>query len=93
MRVKGKAEPVTIHEPLGMRDQVPEELVESAKLMRNALRYYRVQHWDAAEKVLLELQSAHPDFYLYELYLERIAHFRQHPPEPGWDGVFTHESK
>ncbi|MEJ8566911.1 CHASE2 domain-containing protein [Elongatibacter sediminis] len=93
VRVKGKAEPVTIYEPLGLRDQVPGRLVEDAKLMRNALRLYRERNWDAAESVLQELQSANPGFYLYALYLQRIAHFREHPPEEGWDGVFTHETK
>lgn len=93
VRVKGKAEPVTIYQPLGMRDQVPLRQVEDVKLLRNALRFYREQNWDAAQKILEELQSANPNVYLYELYLERIAHFRLHPPGPDWDGVFTHESK
>ena len=34
-----------------------------------------------------------PDCYLYTLYLDRIHHFRENPPEPDWDGVFTHETK
>lgn len=93
VRVKGKAEPVTIYEPLGLRDQIPQKLVDDAKLMRNALRYYRQQMWDKAEEILQELQSANPGFHLYELYIERIAHFREHPPGEDWDGVFTHETK
>jgi len=93
VRVKGKAEPVTIYEPMGMRDQLPAKLIEDTKLYHNALRLYRKQDWDAAEKILLELKSVEPDTYLYQLYLERIALFRTDPPGPDWDGVFTHESK
>jgi adenylate cyclase len=93
VRVKGKAEPVKIYEPLGMRDQIPARLVEDAQLLRNALRHYREQAWDAAEKMLQELLSASPGSYLYQLYLDRIRHFRSNPPGADWDGVFTHESK
>jgi adenylate cyclase len=30
---------------------------------------------------------------LYEVYLERIAHFRENPPPADWDGVFTYTTK
>ena len=30
---------------------------------------------------------------LYKVYVERVAQYREHPPEPNWDGVFTHTSK
>jgi adenylate cyclase len=93
VRVKGKAEPVTIYEPMGMRDHLPVKVIEDAKLYHNALRLYRQQEWDAAEKVLLELKSVEPDCYLFQLYLDRIALFRTEPPGADWDGVFTHETK
>jgi adenylate cyclase len=93
VRVKGKAEPVTIFEPLGLRDQVDPRVMEDAKLFHNALRLYRQQDWDAAEKVLQELASVEPDTYLYKLYLERIGMFRQEPPPDEWDGVFTYMTK
>ncbi len=93
VRVKGKAEPVTMYEPLGLRSHMDVKVVEDTKLFHNALRLYRQKDWDEAEKVLRELLSVHPHTYLYELYLERIAEFRKDPPPADWDGVFTHESK
>jgi adenylate cyclase len=30
---------------------------------------------------------------LYALYLQRIEHYRQHPPGEGWDGVTVFETK
>ena len=30
---------------------------------------------------------------LYEIYLERIAEFRESPPGPDWDGVYTFTTK
>jgi len=93
VRVKGKAEPVTIFEPLGLRDQLPAKTIEDAKLFQNALRLYRQQDWDAAEDVLNELHSVDPNTRLFALYLERIALFRKEPPPADWDGVFTYQTK
>jgi adenylate cyclase len=80
-------------QPLGMKDQLPIQTIEDTKLLHNALWLYRLQDWDAAEKILQELASVEPDCYVFRLYLERIAVFRQNPPGADWDGVFTHESK
>ncbi len=40
---------------------------------------YRTQDWDEAEKILNELLVEEPDCFLYNLYLERIAVFRENP--------------
>jgi adenylate cyclase len=93
VRVKGKEEPVTIYEPLGMRDQLDSRQIEDAKLFHKALLFYRDQKWDEAEAVLRELLSVIPDCFLFTLYLERISVFREVPPEVGWDGVFTYQTK
>jgi CBS domain containing-hemolysin-like protein len=39
------------------------------------------------------LAARHPQRGLYPLYLERIAHYRAHPPGPGWDGVTSFDTK
>jgi adenylate cyclase len=93
VRVKGKAEPVTIYEPLGMKDQVPAQVIEDARLFENALRYYREQKWDEAEKILKELQVVEPHSFLIKLYLERVDIFREDPPGDDWDGVFVYKTK
>ena len=93
VRVKGKAEPVTIFEPLGLEDELTEEAIERARSFQHFLFLYRSQSWDQAEEMLGRLQQEEPDSYLYGLYAERIRHFREAPPEPDWDGVFTHTTK
>jgi adenylate cyclase len=93
VRVKGKDKPVTILEPLGMRDQLEPREVEDAKLFHKALLLYREQNWDASEEVLKELLSVEPESFLFALFLERIKLFRQDPPETEWDGVFTYQTK
>lgn len=92
VRVKGKAEPVGIYEPLGLAGQVPAETLARLRQWDEALRAYRAQEWDRAEALLGELSRAAPH-YLYDLYAKRIARYRQEPPGAQWDGVTTFETK
>ena len=93
VRVKGKERGVTILEPLGLKEEVPQEVLERADRFLHFLDLYRNQGWDEAEAILHELLVDEPDCFLYNLYLERIAHFRENPPGEDWDGVFTFMTK
>ena len=93
VRVKGKDHPVTIYEPIGLKEQISEEVVGELKLYRESLKLYREQQWDMAEMQFINLQNSHPDRSLYAEYIQRISVFRGEPPEADWDGVFTHQSK
>jgi adenylate cyclase len=53
----------------------------------------RAQQWTEAEARIRALLAAHPGRGLYRLYLERIDHYRAHPPGTGWDGVTTFDTK
>ncbi|CAB1368576.1 CHASE2 domain-containing protein [Denitratisoma oestradiolicum] len=92
VRVKGKDEPVGIYEPLGLEGQVDRALLDELKLWNQALRAYRSQDWDQAELTLMNL-SRISQRYLYELYMQRIAHYRKEPPDADWDGVWKFETK
>jgi adenylate cyclase len=93
VRVKGKEAPVTVYEPIGAPNEVDPSLLEEIKLFHHALRLYRKQDWDQAELQLYNLQRLAPKSRLYQVYADRIAHFRNNPPPADWDGVFTHETK
>lgn len=93
VRVKGKDEPVAIYQPLGVAGQVSEAALSELELFQQALKFYRAQNWDLAEVQLLNLQKMSPECYVYQLYLERIAHFRTAPPGEAWDGVFVFTTK
>lgn len=93
VRVKGKTEAVSIFEPLGRRDALPKESGQLRARHKQALMLYRQQQWDAAEREFFSLSQSGSDRLLYRIYLDRIAHFRQHPPATDWDGVFTFSSK
>ncbi|MEW6595086.1 MAG: adenylate/guanylate cyclase domain-containing protein [Thermodesulfobacteriota bacterium] len=91
VRVKGKALPVKIYEPVceGAPDpQLKKEIEE----FEEAMVYYRIQRFDDAERILAGLETAKPA-KINELYLERIAHFRENPPPADWDGAFTFTTK
>jgi adenylate cyclase len=93
VRVKGKEKPVTILEPLGLEEEMTQEALDRARSFGHFLFLYRSQEWQGAEKALRMLLKSEPDSFLYQLYLERLEHFKQEPPEADWDGVFTHETK
>jgi adenylate cyclase len=92
VRVKGKDDAVGIYEPLGLEGNLSKDMLEELKLWNQALRLYRACDWDQAELTLMNLQRLAPK-YLYELYVERIAHYRNSPPGDNWDGVTVFETK
>ena len=92
VKVKGKDKPVGIFEPLGIEGAVAKEVLEENRLWNQALRAYRAQDWDQAEVALLNLSRASPH-YLYEVYQERIAHYRKDPPGADWDGSWKFDTK
>ena len=93
VKVKGKDEPVEIFEPMGVVGQVEQKVLDEVELWHKALKAYRAQNWDEAEKDLLNVQRMAPKCKLYQLYLERINQCRIDPPGPDWDGVTAFKTK
>jgi len=93
VRVKGKENAVTMYQPIGLRSEVPAEIVKRLELFDNALRTYRRRDWDAAEALLRHLSESSPENKLYELFLKRIPVLREKNLGPDWDGAFTFETK
>ena len=92
VRVKGKETPVAIYQPLGRKGELGEDAKKMAQLFETAFGLYQKQDWQGAETLLHELAAIAP-CGLCETYLARIAHFREHPPAPDWDGVFVYTTK
>lgn len=93
VKVKGKDRPVAIFEPLGeyaVQDSATRQELET---YHQALQLYRHQQWNDAENILQTLHNKTPNKLIYKIYLERIIHFREHPPEPNSDGVTTFTTK
>ncbi len=93
VRVKGKNKSVTIFEPLGLLENISKDERKLLRQFHIGIKQYRSQNWDAAEREIFGLSQLDPDRKIYKIYLDRIMHFRENPPEENWDGSFTHTSK
>jgi len=92
VRVKGKREPVVIHELLGVG---PPGRAQAAFLAEFdwGLSAYKGQRWDEAMahfRAAIALSGEDPCALMY---LARCEAMRQQPPGPGWDGVYEMRHK
>jgi adenylate cyclase len=93
VKVKGKDEPVSVFEPLGLESAADKKLLDEVKLWHGFLKHYRAQDWDQAEVALLNVTRMNPGSKLYAVFSERIGPMRANPPGPGWDGVTAFKTK
>jgi adenylate cyclase len=92
VRVKGKHEPVTIFEPLGLRTELDGATLARAARTAELLERYRARDFDGAVAVLDALERERHE-KLLDVYRARIMRYRVEPPPGDWDGVFVHENK
>ena len=59
----------------------------------NAMTAYREQNWNEAVLQFGTLLASYPDDGPTQIFLQRALDFREHAPEPGWDGVHVMKSK
>jgi adenylate cyclase len=93
VKVKGKNEPVTIYEPVGLSGSVSAELADEVEQSNHALEQYFAGHLDAAKTAFQALSESIPERKFYALYLERIAMLLSQGIGEDWDGVFAHTTK
>lgn len=91
VRVKGKNVPVLIYEPLCEGEPAP-ELRKATESFTKALEHYANREFQEATEIVQDLNAAAPS-QLYNLYLDRLAHYQKEPPPPDWDGMFTFTCK
>lgn len=102
MRVKGKTQPVSIYE--GLDQQHP--LVDHIKKWDKAIWAYRQKNWQLGQilfEELLDISKKNSKnnketggFYgdpVSQIYLDRIAQFKNNAPDDNWNGVYVMESK
>ncbi|MEF3696574.1 CHASE2 domain-containing protein [Desulfolutivibrio sp.] len=90
VRVKGKAEPVTIFAPLTRQEY--ESRAGELKKSAAALALYRAGRFPEALSAYETLAAAHPDA-IHAIQAERCRALAAAPPEGPWDGVFKHTTK
>ena len=93
VRVKGKAQSVTIFAPLGRADATPKVNPAALDIWQQVLTAYRAQEWAVGRSLLTPLLAPGDKKVLYQLYAERLAYMALRPKEPDWDGATQFESK
>lgn len=93
VRVKGKADAVTIYTPVVPADAASSSFGSELKAWAQFLKAYRAQDWDQADVALLNLQRMQPAKPLYKLFGDRVKVLRDAPLDLGWDGAYTFDSK
>lgn len=94
VRVKGKAQAVTIYTPVGTAaEPLSPEREQQLALWHQFLATYRAQEWDACALLLQNLKALQPASILYSLYAGRMEALRVLPFQPDWDGATQFDTK
>lgn len=94
VRVKGKAQAVTIYTPVGTEaEALAPERQQRLATWQQCLAAYRAQEWDTCTLLLRNLQASEPGNILYSLYAGRVEALRVLPFQPDWDGATQFDTK
>jgi adenylate cyclase len=92
--VKGKTEPVGIHEVLDYHTEASfPNLMEAVSYFKDGVGHYRRGKWQQAVTAFTEVLKLNPSDHLAQVYIERCEHMQAHPPADDWDGVWVMQSK
>jgi adenylate cyclase len=92
VRVKGKREPIRIHELLALAPG-PAGLSPFLEAFAWGLAAFQAQRWDEATARFQEADRLRGGDPPSRVYLARCEAMRRAPPGPGWDGVFEMKTK
>lgn len=93
IRVKGKREPVAIHELLDYGGGDSDRWADLLTLFENGLQAYRAQKWEFATDIFETLLEKYPDDAPSKVFLRRCQEYMKEPPDPSWDGVYVMKTK
>ena len=92
--VKGKTQPVKIHEVLDYHDQTSfPNLMDVVNLFNDGIEAYQGGNWDRAIERFKHCLKLNPTDQLSQNYVERCEFLKSNPPEKEWDGVWVMTSK
>ncbi|HZC80660.1 MAG TPA: adenylate/guanylate cyclase domain-containing protein [Nitrospiraceae bacterium] len=93
IRVAGKSEPVRVYELLGRKGQLDQAVCELRDRFEEGLALYRNHQWERAQTCFEACLKLNPEDPPAKLFVARLQHFREHPPEDDWDGVWSFKEK
>jgi adenylate cyclase len=91
IRVKGKEQPVVIHELAGLRDQ--KDLQEKVELYGRGRAFYKRRDWRQASSIFSQLLKQWPNDGPARILAQRCEEYLLEEPEPQWDGVHVMKHK
>lgn len=92
--VKGKTEPVLIHEVLDYHDETTfPNMMEALNGFKYGIQQYREQKWDRAIDAFKGVLDLNPADALPSIYIDRCNIMKEDPPAEDWDGVWVMTSK
>ncbi len=94
IRVKGKQKPVKVYELIAHKnDPLPYKFKEILPVYLNGITYYNTRQWDRAIECFQYCLKLVPNDGPSREYLRRVQEYKENPPPPDWDGVYTLTSK
>jgi adenylate cyclase len=98
IRVKGKLQPVTIYELVGIESELGldgggQDLRARLELFANARDLYRKRQWAEAQRAFEDILVRWPDDGPSRTYWKRCQEYLFEEPSSNWDGVFTMTTK
>jgi adenylate cyclase len=92
--VKGKKEAVDIYQPIGLKSQIDNNILEFIENHNLAFDLYLEGKWEDASELFVQLQQCSGlSTTIYTLYLERIALLENTVNKDDWSGVYSHTNK
>ncbi len=92
--VKGKTEPVSVHEVLDYHDDESfPNLMGAVNYFSDGLSHYRSGNWEKAVDSFREVLGLNQHDGLSQMYIKRCQLLKENPPEGEWDGVWKMTSK
>ena len=93
VRVKGRAEALSIYEPLKTLDDMTTEETDWLNRYHQACADYYQKNWEQALTHFQSLLTLRPDDKTVQIYIDRCRQYQLDPPDENWDGIFTHLNK
>lgn len=85
--VKGKTDPVLVHELMGWRAEATTESLELARLTAEAYAAYRAHRFTEARDAYTAISGRWPHDQLAMTMMERARDLILNPPREGWSGI------
>jgi adenylate cyclase len=94
IKVKGKTKAVDIYQPIGLKSQLHDDILEFVEKHNVAFDLYLNGEWDIAIELFEHLQQRSGlSTTIYAVYLERLAILGNTVNKDDWSGVYSHKDK